>query len=292
MDLLYVQTPILESLSLSKGLGIPVFLKMEALQPTSSYKARAAGLLISDHVTKGEQSFITASSCADEALSLANACRVLNCTLKLVVPSKIFSPLMKEKILEEGAEILEEGSDFQSAVKIAKSFADSQKIPFIDLLNNPLSKDGISTLIYEIFGAGLKPGAILLYPSPDLLMGVCQGLKSCKWADVPIITAESEVYCPFATALLAGKRQAEGINHHVFETLESQTIYPHIVEEEAVLDAWLQFANEQLVLIDKKQAAPLGLAHKKLPLLKTFSSLLIIVSGGADVNLSTFKEFC
>lgn len=291
MDLLYVQTPILQSLNLTKELGIPVFLKMEALQPTGSFWVRAAGLLISDYVANGKNLFVAAPANLDEALALAHACRVLNCELKLVFPPKKLSSLIKKKIQQEGAEILEEGSDFKSAEIIAKGFAGSKNFCYIDFKNSPIIRDGISTLIYEIFGAGLKPGAILLYPTPSLLLGVLQGFKNCKWGDIPIITAESAKHCPFATALFSEKNEAEGFDPELLKKIKNHTLYPHIVEDQDAMQAAFDFANEERVLIEPSQASPLVLAQKNLPLLKTFSSVLVIVSGAADVSLSTFKHF-
>lgn len=43
MQKLYIKTPLLESTSLSHLLGVPVFLKMEALQPSGSFKNRGIG---------------------------------------------------------------------------------------------------------------------------------------------------------------------------------------------------------------------------------------------------------
>ena len=288
MENLYIQTPLLESFSLSKEMGIPVYLKMEALQPSGSYKDRGLGILLKDYVNRGLNSFITASR-GHSGLSLAHAARVLNVKLKVVVPAKT-SDFIKNKIKLMGAEVLVYGADFESAEHEAKKIASKTKATYVNPHDDPLIFKGISTMIYEVFGEGLKPGAILLsVHSGDLLAGVIQGLQECKWADIPLITAEMETHCPFATALFAEEHQAKGIVPEAFLSVKKQKVYPHIIAEKAAFDACLQFANEQCVLVEPNFSAELAPIYQHMPLLKTFSSILVIVSGGSDVNLSTFN---
>ncbi len=284
MDHLYVQTPIVESTLLSKKIGIPVYLKMEAIQPAGSYKARGLGVLLSDYIARGKHSFVTAST-GNSGLSLAYACRISKCSLKVVVPTKT-STFMQDKIALEGADVIVQGKNFEDSKREAKEIAAKEKITYVDPHDNPLIFEGISTIIYEIFGAGLKPGAILIpVLSGDLLLGVIQGLNACKWGDIPIITAETEHHCPFATALFGEEDLADTIIPEVFSKIKNHKIYPQIVTDKAALHAAKEFANERRVLIEKESAAALALIYESLPLLKTFSSILVIVSGGANVSL-------
>jgi len=288
MENLYIQTPLLESVSLSKEMGIPVYLKMEALQPSGSYKDRGLGILLKDYVNRGLNSFITASR-GHSGLSLAHAARVLNVKLKVVVPEKT-SDFIKNKIKLMGAEVVVNGADFEGAEHEAKKIATKTKATYVNPHDDPLIFKGISSMIYEVFYAGLKPGAILLsVHSGDLLAGVIQGLQECKWADIPLITAEMETHCPFATALFAEEHQAKGIVPEAFLSLKKQKVYPHIISEKAAFDACVAFANEQCVLVEPKFSSELAPIYQNMPLLKTFSSILVIVSGGSDVNLATFQ---
>ena len=44
---LHVESPVIESLPLSQHLGVPVYLKMDSVQPSGSFKIRGIG--IEDH---------------------------------------------------------------------------------------------------------------------------------------------------------------------------------------------------------------------------------------------------
>ena len=288
MDDLYIQTPLLKSEPLSKEVGVPIYLKMEALQPSGSYKDRGLILLLSDYVAKGLDSFITAS-CGNSGISLAQFCQVYKSRLKVVVPVNT-SKLMKDKMEQLGAEVIVHGDNYENAAQKAKAIAEKEKITYVNSQNDPLIFEGISTIIYEIFGAGLKPGAIVLSAGcGDLLAGVLQGLHSCQWDDIPIITAEREDACDFATARFAEQSHANNIIPEVFTMIKNHPLYSEIVTNKAAYEASKRFANDHRVLVEPALASSLAVVYGNLPLLKTFSSVLCIVSGGSNVDLSIFK---
>ena len=61
MNALYVETPLWESRPLSGVLGVPVYLKMEALQPAGSFKARGMGAACRAAAEQGAQRVVCAS---------------------------------------------------------------------------------------------------------------------------------------------------------------------------------------------------------------------------------------
>lgn len=286
MNDLYIQTPLLESIPLSKEVGIPVYLKMEALQPSGSYKDRGLGILLSDALSQGFNSFVTASF-GNAGLSLAQCCITLNCQLTVIVPEKTPN-LIIDKMTLAGADVIVKGKTLENAEAVAQEIALKENIKYINPHDNLLIFEGISTMIYEVFGAGVKPGAILLSVGcGELLVGIIKGLHACKWNDVPLITAETESHCPYATALFAEENQAKSIVPEAFIS-HTHPVHPHIVTDKAAFDAAVRFANDHRVLVEPGSAAALALVYQNLPLLKTFSSVLVIVNGGSNVNLSTF----
>ncbi len=77
MQKLYIETPLLESTPLSKLLGIPVLLKMEALQPSGSFKNRGIGHLCLAFAGQGAKCFISSSG---EMPGLLSPIAAENCT--------------------------------------------------------------------------------------------------------------------------------------------------------------------------------------------------------------------
>src|ERR1700722_4929349 len=58
---LHINTPLLESSVISKKTGRQIFLKMEALQPTGSFKIRGIGHMCSELARNGACRFVTSS---------------------------------------------------------------------------------------------------------------------------------------------------------------------------------------------------------------------------------------
>jgi L-serine/L-threonine ammonia-lyase len=58
---LHIETPLIESLSLAQKVKGRVWLKMEALQPTGSFKLRGIGWACQKYFSEGAKRFISSS---------------------------------------------------------------------------------------------------------------------------------------------------------------------------------------------------------------------------------------
>ena len=104
---LYIKTPLIESQKLSSIIGKPVYLKMEALQPSGSFKNRGMARLCSHYADKGSKGFV-ASSGGNAGLAVAYAGRLLGLPVKVFVPEKT-QPAILDKIRLEKAEVIAYG---------------------------------------------------------------------------------------------------------------------------------------------------------------------------------------
>src|SRR5690348_7859379 len=82
---LHIETPLLESRPLSALSGATVWLKMEALQPTGSFKIRGIGLACEEHAGRGVRRFISSSG-GNAGIAVAYAGRHLHIPVTVVVP--------------------------------------------------------------------------------------------------------------------------------------------------------------------------------------------------------------
>ena len=71
---LHVETPLLESLPLSRCVSGRVWLKMEALQPCGSFKARGIGFACRRYHEQGRTKFVSSSG-GNAGLAVAYAGR-------------------------------------------------------------------------------------------------------------------------------------------------------------------------------------------------------------------------
>ncbi|PTU20736.1 hypothetical protein P175DRAFT_0437373 [Aspergillus ochraceoroseus IBT 24754] len=102
----WIQTPLVESAALSRAAGCRIFLKLENVQPSGSFKSRAMGNQILSHLSKPENVnrpvHFYASSGGNAGLAAVCAAQSLGypCTVVVPVPTK---PLMVQRLLTAGA---------------------------------------------------------------------------------------------------------------------------------------------------------------------------------------------
>lgn len=302
---LFIETPLLESTPLSNHLGIPVFLKMEAVQPSGSFKNRGIGNICSAFANQGAKFFISSSG-GNAGLAVAYSGRKLNIPVKVIVP-KTTPSFMIEKIRLEKAEVIVKGQDWNEADKYARSLLSEKGSFYVPPFDHPLIWQGNSTMIEEIFKAKVKPGAILVaVGGGGLFCGVVEGLHKVGWSDVPVITVETEGAASFAASVKAGKLVklkeintiatslgAKEIAEKAFEWTKKHKVYFEIITDRASVEAVFQIADDHRILVEPACGAPLSLVYNKLPLLHRFSSILVIVCGGSGVTramLPIWKE--
>ncbi|KAF7618236.1 putative L-serine dehydratase [Aspergillus flavus] len=159
----WVQTPLVESASLSRAAGCRIFLKLENVQPSGSFKSRAMGNQILSHLIKPENAnrpvHFFASSGGNAGLAAVCAARSLGYPCTVVVPLST-KPLMVQKLRMAGAaDVIQHGDTFQAAGEymrevIMKNKDENEcenvaKIALHPFDNEPIW-EGNSTLIDEL----------------------------------------------------------------------------------------------------------------------------------------------
>src|SRR6185295_11406657 len=116
---LHVETPLLESRPLSLAAGRAIWLKLESLQPSGSFKLRGIGLACETYYARGARRFICSSS-GNAGLAVAYAGRKLSVPVTVVVPETA-TARAKEVLAQEGAEVIVHGASWQEANDLALS---------------------------------------------------------------------------------------------------------------------------------------------------------------------------
>lgn len=115
----WVETPLVESAALSRAAGCKIYLKLENVQPSGSFKSRAMGNQILSHLTKPENAnrpvHFYASSGGNAGLAAVCAARSLGYPCTVVVPLST-KPLMVSKLRTAGAaDVIQHGPTFMEA---------------------------------------------------------------------------------------------------------------------------------------------------------------------------------
>ncbi len=294
---LHIDTPLLESLSISRIVKKPVYLKMDALQPSGSFKIRGIGHLCEKLAQMGKTHFVSSSG-GNAGLAAAYAGRKLGIKTTVIVPETT-PAIMRDRIALEGAEVRVFGKVWDDAHQEASRLAQDPKVGYVHPFDKPLIWDGQANLIDEIVKAGLKPGAIAVaVGGGGLLCGILQGLHAHGMKDVPVIACEVKGAAKINASLKEGKIVSldkvqtiatslgtKVITPEVWEWTKKHRIIDETISDGDAIEACVKFADDHKVLVEPACGAALAPLYKNAPVFKEFSSILAIVCGGVGVNL-------
>lgn len=297
---LAVTTPLWRSLPLSAILGAPVLLKMEALQPSGSFKLRGLGRLCEVQVAAGARRLVCASG-GNAGLAVAYAGRHLGVPVTIVVP-RTTGARTRALIAAEGAEVIEHGDDFDAAHRFALA-GPAVGATYVHPFDDPGLWEGHAEIVREAAAQGERPGAVVVsVGGGGLLCGVLTGMHAVGWTDVPVLAVETPGAASYAAALAVGAPVDLPAITSLATTLGARRVAAEAVawagrheviswvtgDREAVR-ACLRFADDHRVLVEPACGAGLSAIYDRAPALLGRGPVLVIVCGGAGVSLEMLR---
>ncbi|MBD8532562.1 MULTISPECIES: pyridoxal-phosphate dependent enzyme [unclassified Massilia] len=296
---LHIETPLLASAAFP---GARVWLKMEALQPSGSFKLRGIGHACETRAARGARR-IVASSGGNAGLAAAHAGRRLGLPVLVVVPETT-SARARALLAREGAEVLVHGLSFQEANVHALSLL-GEHDAFIHPFDDPLLWEGHASMIDEVARTGVRPDAVVLaVGGGGLLAGVVAGLRRQGWIDVPVFAVETAGADSYAQSLAAGERielpaiasiatslGARKVSQHAFDLARTHPITPVVVSDHDAVEACLRFMDDHRVVVEPACGAALALAYREEGPLAGFENVLVIVCGGATATVAQLQAW-
>ncbi|CAN5442329.1 threonine ammonia-lyase [soil metagenome] len=207
LDGVITRTPIDESQYLSALLGVPVYLKLENLQRTGSFKIRGATYRLSRLTAEERARGVVAASAGNHAQGVAMAAQALG------IPATIFMPLgvPVPKLLATrgyGAEVVLEGATVETPLRLAAEFAQRTGAVLIHPFDHRDIIIGQGTLGLELFDAVPDLDTVLLgIGGGGLIAGVAAAVKARAAAvgrTVRIIGVQAENSAAYPASLAAG----------------------------------------------------------------------------------------
>lgn len=299
---LSINTPLLESLTLSQLNQTRVWLKMEALQPSGSFKMRGIGHACKTHIAQGAKRLISSSG-GNAGLAVAYAGRKLGVPVVVVVPETT-SDRARQLLALEGAEVRVQGKSWAEANELALSLMTGQDA-FIHPFDDPLLWEGHASMIDEVVAAGLRPDAVVLsVGGGGLLAGVDEGLLRNGLENTPIFAVETEGMASYQAALAAGKPVtlptlsgiattlgARQVCQRAFDVAQHRPVTACTVSDSDAVDACLRFLDDQRVLVEPACGTALALLYQQSPLLREYRDILVIVCGGSTATIASLQAF-
>ena len=236
-------------------------------------------------------------------MAVAYAGRLLQVPVTVVVPETT-TERAKELLRLENADVIVRGASWQEANAFAQSFVGATDA-FLHPFDDPLVWHGHATLVDEVCRSGLKPEAIVLsVGGGGLLSGVVEGLHRNGWSDVPVLAVETTGAASLHEAVKAGHTVeleritsiatslgAKRVCEKALQWSKEHPIHSVVVSDQSALSACERFLADHRILVEPACGARLALVYANAPEFETFSTVLVVVCGGATSTLDQIREW-
>jgi threonine dehydratase len=291
------KTPLLRSALLSERFGGEVWLKLECLQRTGSFKLRGACLRL-DAMNEDERARgVIAASAGNHGLGIAAASRHLGIWAEIVAPTT--SPRVKRDAIEGlGAEVVVWGASYDEAERVARQRAAKRNAVFVSPFDDDLVIRGNGfTLGEEIFAELSALGQIVCpVGGGGLVGGLAMALAP---RGVKIMGVQPAGNCAMRRSLDLGRAlidyQGEptlaegcegGVAERTYEMARSHRVSVVLVDEPAIRDA-MAFAYRELgVVIEASAAVALaGVLQNAIRPIPGAATVVVLSGGNVEPDL-------
>lgn len=294
------KTPLIKSLMLSEETGASVFLKLETVHQTGSFKIRGAVNKVLSLTPEEQRRGIATFSTGNHGLAVAYVAQRLGIPAVVCVSERV-PPVKVEALRRLGASVRVYGQSQDDAeaycyqlekeqgLTVVKPFDDPWVIAGQGTIGLELLEDlpEIDTAIVPLSGGGLLAGIAMALKSNDpaiRVVGVstarCAAMYESLRAGRPVVVPEED---RLADALLGGIGQD---NRYTFRMVKEYVDEVALVSEEEIAEgmAYL-FRRHRLVVEGAAATGVAALVHRKVA--PPGSNIAIIISGN-NVDLSAF----
>ncbi len=303
MQRLHVRTPLIRTFGSDDGEHRHLYLKMESVQPSGSFKIRGIGRLCQYGGENGVTQFVCSSG-GNAGCAAAYAGRMLGINTTVFVPSSTPAD-STQKIAALGASVNVHGDVWDDADQEAVRYAEQVDALYVSPFDHPLIWEGHSTIVDEIVQELTEIDAVVLsVGGGGLLCGVVEGLRRNGLEDVPVVAVETAGTASFAASLTQGRLVSLNQITGVATSLGAKTVSRQalawsrhhqirsvVVSDAQAVDACVRFANEHRCLVEPACGASLAVVYAQHPELSGSRTIVVIVCGGMGVDLKRLQRW-
>jgi L-serine/L-threonine ammonia-lyase len=300
---LYKKTPLIDMTSIDHQDQV-VKLKMEAYQPSGSFKIRGVEHMCRWAIDQGATRLVSSSG-GNAGLSVAYVGKKLDIPVIVVVP-KTTSNETVDKLKKEKAEVIIHGEVWDEADRYARSILNEKNSAYIPPFDHPKLWEGHATLIDELKEeCESQPDLIILsVGGGGLLNGVMEGLIRNQWTDTQVLAVETEGAGSFYASYKADQLKtldkidtiatslgAKRVSEKALDNVRKYKITPCLVTDKAATNACVRFADEYRTIVEPACGASLSVIYDHSKILEKLRNIVVIVCGGSNVNLKKLMQW-
>lgn len=294
------RTPLERSKSFSAMTGAQVYLKLENLQSTGSFKVRGAYNMISQLSKEQLSKGVLCASAGNHAQGVAYAATKLGVKSTVFMP--VFAPPLKVIATRSyGAEVILTGDSFDDAFNAAMEYGAKHGTTFVHPFNDPRIIAGQGTVGLEIFDQLDQIDAVLVpIGGGGLIGGIAIALKQLN-PNIRIIGVEADgaqsmkvsIESDEIKVLNSASTIADGIAVKSPGNLNFEITKQYVDELVVVNDSEISQTTYMLLQRAKILAEPAGVAAMAAVMFNKVDvagkNVVAVISGG-NINMSILEQ--
>jgi threonine dehydratase len=290
-----VATPTTLAVAISDLVGSSLYLKLETLQRTGSFKERGALNTLKSLTTAEAERGVIAASAGNHAQGLAYHGTRLGIPVTIVMPAQ--TPFVKvEKTEGYGAKIVLEGEDFTAAEAVAARLAEERGLTLVHPYDDARVIAGQGTIGLEMLGAQPTLDTVIVpIGGGGLIGGIAAAIKSLR-PEIRVIGVQVESFAGMKSVIegrpapTGGTTLAEGIAVKSPGRLTRQLVAAYVDEivtvNEPLIERAIQtLAERQNLIAEGAGAASLAAILADTARWKGRQIGLVICGGNIDARV-------
>jgi L-serine/L-threonine ammonia-lyase len=300
-----------------------IYLKLETLQPSGSFKSRGIGQFLLAHLSKiddREKIHFYSSSGGNAGLACVCAAVSLGVPATIVVPMST-TPYMMDKIRAAGAaEVIQMGASWAEAdahlreVVVTGARAKGQTPVYVPPFDAQDIWDGHATMVPEILEQlgpeeGPPDAIVCSVGGGGLFCGIMQGLTAAGHINTKVLAVETEGADSLAFSLgqgclstlpsitsIATTLGARRVAAQAYEYAQRNSVTSVVLSDAAAMEGCVRFAEDERIMVEAACGVSMALCYqdrlkKHLPRLTEESKVVIVVCGGANVSVQMLSDW-
>ncbi|KAH8781566.1 tryptophan synthase beta subunit-like PLP-dependent enzyme [Hyaloscypha sp. PMI_1271] len=325
----WVQTPLIRSAALSLEAGCNIYLKLETLQPSGSFKSRGIGNLMSKALLSHPPSkpvHFYCSSGGNAGLACVTAATALHRPATIVVPMST-SALMVQKLKALGADVVQHGMHWSEADTFLREqlLARDEGGVYVPPFDHGDLWEGHSSLVDEVEMQmrGLRKeydGIVCSVGGGGLFAGVMEGLerhgrlRGGKRAEVKVLVMETEGADSLNFSLREGELRrldaitsiatslgAAQVARKAYEWGQRPEVQSCVFSDAEAAMACVKFADDERIVVESACGVSIAPAYNDTLHTLLYPELsdeefaeinvVIVVCGGSNVTLKVLEGY-
>ncbi len=248
-------TPLLRAPRLSERLGLELWLKWEASNPTGSYKDRGMTVAVSRALEDGAEAVICASTGNTAASAAAYAARAGLPALVLTPQGAVAGAKVAQTRML-GARVLEVRGDFDQALSSALELAARGTHVLVNSLN-PDRREGQKTAVFEIVEelGGAPDAFVVPYGGGGNTSAYASGIAELGLT-TPLVSVEA---AHRTTTLASAIRIGEPVHAAAVASVGAHVV---AVDDDEIVAAWRELASSEGLFCEPSSAAGLAAVRR------------------------------